>query len=154
MLAESLAKIYHTAWVPEYAREYLNHLGRPYVEQDLLRIAQGQMKSESEITVNARQLLFCDTDLLVTKIWSEVRFKRCDPWILENLESHRYDLYLLCDIDLPWQYDPLREHPDQRGFLFDLYYNELKNRNFPFSVVRGSGTERLNNALEIIENSL
>jgi hypothetical protein len=57
----------------------------------------------------------------------------------------------LCDIDLPWQYDPLREHPDQRQYLFDLYYKELKNRNFPFDVVRGTGRDRLTNAIQIID---
>ena len=152
MLASQLAIHFHTAWVPEYAREYLGSLGRTYEEKDILLIAQGQMEQEAEKMKEAGRFLFCDTELLVTKIWSEVKYKRCDPWILANIEDHRYDLYLLCDIDLPWQYDPLREHPGQRQFLFDLYYNELTGRKFPFAVVRGTGTDRLECALKIIEN--
>ncbi|MDP1624038.1 MAG: ATP-binding protein [Bacteroidales bacterium] len=151
-LAEQLADHFQTTWVPEYARQYLNHLGRPYEEKDILLIAKGQLAAEASQLSYANILLFCDTELLVTKIWSEVKYHRCNPWILETIKVHRYDLYLLCDIDLPWQEDPLREHPDQRQYLFDLYYNELKNRKFPFRVVRGRGQERLENAIKIIHN--
>jgi NadR type nicotinamide-nucleotide adenylyltransferase len=151
MLAEQLAARFQTVWVPEFAREYLEQLGKPYTEEDILLIAQGQMAAEALQLPHANRFLFCDTELLVTKIWSEVKYKRCHPWIMNSLEEHRYDLYLLCDIDLPWQYDPLREHPDQRQYLFDLYHRELKNRKFPFAVVRGAGPDRLENAIEIIK---
>ena len=154
ILAEQLAAHYHTAWVPEYAREYLEKLGQQYEEKDILLIAQGQLDHEAIQLKKATNYLFCDTEMLVTKIWSEVKYDRCDPWILHALENHRYDLYLLCDIDLPWQYDPLREHPFQRQFLFDLYFNELKNRQFPYALVCGTGKDRLQNALKAIENFL
>ena len=152
MLAEQLAAHYHTVWVPEYAREYLELLGKAYEEKDILLIARGQLSGEVSKLHLAENFLFCDTELLVTKIWSEVKYGRCHPWIPENIVKHHYDLYLLCDIDLPWEYDPLREHPDQRQYLFDLYYNELKIRNYPFDVVRGTGPDRLKNALKIIED--
>lgn len=152
VLAEQLANHYKTVWVPEYAREYLEFLGEPYQEKDIVLIAQGQMLSEGSQIGKADNFLFCDTELLVTKIWSEVKYNRCDPWILKTIEAHRYDLYLLCDIDLPWQYDPLREHPHQRQYLFDLYYNELNNRGFNFAVIRGTGNERFRNAVEAIQN--
>jgi NadR type nicotinamide-nucleotide adenylyltransferase len=152
ILAEQLALHYQTAWVPEFAREYLELLGKPYQEKDILHIAQGQLSSEESKISMASGYLFCDTELLVTKIWSEVKYHRCDPWILDAMRSHRYDLYLLCDIDLPWQFDPLREHPDQRQYLYDLYFNELKTRNYPFALVHGTGADRLANAVEIIEN--
>ncbi len=151
-LAARLASHFHTAWVPEFAREYLENLGHPYEEKDILIIAKGQLEREAGMMKSASGFLFCDTELLVTKIWSEVKFGRCDPWILDSLNVHRYDLYLLCDIDLPWQYDPMREHPHRRQFLFDLYYNELNKRMLPFSVVRGTGTDRLHCALKTIEN--
>jgi NadR type nicotinamide-nucleotide adenylyltransferase len=152
ILSEQLASHYNTAWVPEYAREYLELLGKPYNEEDILHIAHGQLSHEDLQRSKANGYLFCDTELVVTKIWSEVKYKRCDPWILDTIASHRYELYLLCDIDLPWQYDPLREHPDQRQYLFDLYYNELKSRNYPFEVVRGTGPARLAHAVGLIDN--
>ncbi len=152
ILAAQLARHFQTVWVPEYAREYLEKLDRPYQEQDIAAIARGQLASETALLKMASGYLFCDTDLLVTKIWSDVKYGHCDPWIIGSVESHRYDLHLLCDIDLPWQFDPLREHPDKRQFLADLYYNELTVRKFPFAVVRGLGDDRLACALKIIEN--
>jgi NadR type nicotinamide-nucleotide adenylyltransferase len=152
MLAEQLATHYHTAWVPEYAREYLERLGKPYVEEDILAIARGQVREEDIAMEKADGFLFCDTELIVTKIWSDVKYSRCDPWIPEAIGRRQYDLFLLCDIDLPWQYDPLREHPDQRQYLFDLYFNELTVRKFPFRVVRGTGRARLQNAVSAIED--
>jgi NadR type nicotinamide-nucleotide adenylyltransferase len=152
MLTEQLALHFHTEWVPEYARKYLEKLKRPYEEKDILMIARGQLASETVRMKSAGKYLFCDTELLVTKIWSEVKYHRCDPWILEAIDKHRYDFYLLCDIDLPWQYDPLREHPHKRKYLFELYYNELNQRHFPFAVVHGTGSRRLQNALKTIEN--
>ncbi len=150
-LAEKLAERYQTAWVPEYAREYLAEINRPYVREDILIIAAGQLDQETKAMKAASGFLFCDTELLVAKIWSEVKYDFCDPWILNKLETHVYDLYLLCNIDLPWEYDPLREHPDRRQFLFDLYYNELTKRKFPFSVVSGTGNARLQIAVNMIE---
>jgi len=100
---------------------------------------------------SANKYLFCDTELIVTKIWSEVRFKRCDPWIIRTIREHPYDLFLLCNIDLPWEYDPLREHPEMRGKLFDLYYKELSSGKLPFFVISGSGENRVKHAMDIID---
>lgn len=153
MLSEKLAEHYDTVWVPEFAREYLSIINRPYVETDILNIAKGQIDSEEKKTILADRFLFCDTEAIVTKIWSEHFYKRCDEWILEKINENRYDLYLLCNIDVPWEHDPLREHPDKRKYFFELYYNELKSRGFVFSVISGIGEERINNAIEIIDKT-
>ena len=68
-----------------------------------------------------------------------------------GLKSRNIDLYLLPDIDLPWQPDPLREHPDKRKELFNLYLDELKKRNLPFEIVNGFGQQRLANAVNAYE---
>ena len=141
-LSEKLAKHFRTIWVPEYAREYLENMGHPYKEDDILKIAQGQLKKEEEAVRYSKHLLFCDTDFIVTKIWSEFKYGRCHPWILGQVEKHAYDLYLLCNIDLPWAEDPLREHPRRREELFQLYYRELTVRNLPFKIISGTGDAR------------
>ncbi|MEI8205070.1 MAG: ATP-binding protein [Bacteroidota bacterium] len=155
-LTEQLAHHYKTFWVEEYAREYLNSLGRDYVFEDIVEIAKGQIRNEEILFEQSETLLFCDTELIVTKIWSEVGYQKCDAWILENIIQHPYDLYLLCNTDTPWEYDPLREHPNQRGYLFDLYQKALVAYSFNFRVVKGIGIERFNNALnfvnEVIKN--
>jgi nicotinamide riboside kinase len=63
----------------------------------------------------------------VIKIWSEFKYGFCDPEILTLMKEQKYDLHLLADVDLPWEDDPLREHPDKRQELFDLYKAELES---------------------------
>lgn len=158
MLASQLADHYQTRWVPEFARSYLDSLGMPYQEKDLVTIARGQVEAEKRAAVSLADssgcdhFLFCDTELLVIKIWSEVKYGRCDPWILNRLEEQRMDLYLLCYTDIPWEYDPQREHPEMREQLFNLYYNELNERNLNFRVVSGLGDDRLLNAIKLIDS--
>lgn len=151
-LAEALAAHFKTIWVPEYAREYIARLNRPYHQEDINVIALNQLASENKWEKEANKLLICDTEFIVTKIWSEFVFGNCSEWIKNKVEMHRYDLYLLMDIDLPWQEDPQREHPHQRKELFSKYYRELEHHNFPFAVISGQGEERLHNAIEVIKS--
>lgn len=150
-LAKELAQHYSTAFVPEFARDYVACLNRPYNSDDILHIAQKQIESENEISEFANKLLICDTDLLVTKVWCEHAFNFCHEWILKNIQSHQYDLYLLCNIDLNWEFDPLREHPHLREHFFNLYKSELIKTHFPFAVISGNGEIRLQNAIHEID---
>jgi NadR type nicotinamide-nucleotide adenylyltransferase len=150
VLSAELAMYYGTIWVPEYARHYLEVNGPGYLEKDILAIARGQLEQETGAEANASGYLFCDTEFIVTKIWSDVKYGRCHPWILQQVKEHAYDLFLLCNIDLPWTFDPLREHPGMRKELFNLYCNELDSRGLPYAIVNGSGMDRLDNATRII----
>ena len=150
-MAEQLAFHYHTLFVPEFARVFIDHLDRDYTYDDILFIAKSQKESEAVALERAKDFLFCDTDLIVTKIWCEYKYSKCHQWILDNLEKSDYDLYLLLNIDLPWQPDNQREHPDNRKELFELYLDELKRRNLPFEVIQGVGEERLLNAINFID---
>ena len=151
-LAEGLASHYNTLWVPEFAREYINQLNRPYNQNDILEIAKGQIKNESFLFSQIKNFLFCDTELMVTKIWSEVKYNSCDPWIMEKIAQNHYDLFLLCNIDLPWADDPQREHPHMRKLLFDLYLNEITKRELPFVIISGIDAERLKNAIKAVND--
>jgi NadR type nicotinamide-nucleotide adenylyltransferase len=151
ILAERLAEHYNSLWVPEFSRSFLENLGRPYVAKDILTIARGQLSHELQLQEKAYEYLFCDTDLIVTKIWSEYKYGTCDPWIIRNIAENRYYLYLLCDIDLPWIEDPLREHPHHRRELFNLFLRELATRRFPFRIISGIGESRLENAIRCID---
>lgn len=151
MLAQQLADHYVSVWVPEYARVHLLKIDRPYNYDDILEIAQKQQQSERVIETLANGIVFSDTELLVTKIWCEVKYQKCHPWILDELTKQHYDLYLLMDCDLPWEYDPLREHPDQRRQLYDLYKNELEKQGFNYKVVSGKDELRFNNALGFVK---
>lgn len=153
-LARQLADHYNTVYVPEFARGYIDSLGRPYEQHDIVEIARGQLLAEKRAKATANRFLFCDTELIVTKIWSLHKVGSCDPFILENILENRYDLYLLCDIDLPWEQDPQREHPHLRKFFFDWYKKELEGYGFPYEIIRGMGQQRLERAIVIIDSTL
>lgn len=148
-LTKTLAKHFKVPYVNEYAREYINQLDRMYVESDILTIAKGQIQLEDSHSANSH-FLFLDTDLLVCKVWSEFKYGRCHPWILEQIERRHYDHYLLCDIDLPWQADGQREHPNHRQELFEIYQNELKNYTKSYSIV--SGSDRFKFSLNLLQS--
>lgn len=151
-LAIALATHYQTVWVPEYARHYIDLLNRAYVQDDLHKIARGQLFTEDELALEAKQLLFCDTNLVVIKVWSEFKFGNCDPDILNLLKNRHYDLHLLTNIDVPWENDPQREHPDKRDYFYSTYKTELENLAVNFIEIRGSHKERLTSAILAIDN--
>lgn len=155
-LSAALAAALHTVWVPEYAREYLENLGRPYEEHDLLAIARGQLRSEDELALQASNYLICDTDLNVIKVWSENSYGSCHKDVLEEIARRKYDLYLLTDIDIPWEDDPLREHatPELRNYFYCQYKDMVMNSGIPWANISCNHEERLNKSLNIIAQLL
>jgi NadR type nicotinamide-nucleotide adenylyltransferase len=153
-LSKFLAEHYNTVWNPEYARGYIDHLVRPYEEHDLLSIAHGQLRLEDEWTRDANRVLICDTNLYVIKVWSEFKYGSCHKEILHHIATRKYDLYLLTYVDLPWQEDPQREHPDQREELYNIYLKEMKNQSVPFVEIRGDREQRRQLAVNAIDNIL
>jgi NadR type nicotinamide-nucleotide adenylyltransferase len=151
-LAQKLAAHYQTVWVPERARTYLEEIGRPYRESDLLEIAREQVALEDSLARKANNYLFCDTGMLVLKIWSEHAYKHCHPWILEQLQKRNYYHYLVPNIELPWEPDPQREHPELRAYFFALYQKQLELYQKPYSLVAGLGAQRCLNAIRIIDS--
>jgi len=154
VLSQQLAEHYNTVWVPEFARLYLLNIERPYVYDDILEIAKGQVESEKIIEALANKIIISDTELIVTKIWCDVKFGKCHSWIEEQLIRQKYNLYLLMDVDLPWQFDPMREHPDAREFLMEKYVEELKRLGFSYKIVSGVGEERLRNAIGFVNEMI
>ena len=167
-LCDALALHYDTIWTPEYARQHLSEHGTKYTYEDLLTIAKGQIENEERAIEVLRQThannndiaktnkLIVDTDMYVMKVWCEYVFNNCHPFILEQINERNYDLYLLCDIDLPWAADEMREYPDEgpRVELFTIYKELLMNQNTPWGIVSGTGTDRTKNAIRLIEQHL
>lgn len=149
-LSQDLALALDTLWVPEYARTYLEKNGATYQFNDLAEIAKGQLISEDKLAEDAHKQLICDTDLYVLKVWSEHKYGKTDSFILHNIASRKYDAYILCDIDMPWEADPLREHPDQemRRYFFELYKDIVIHSGKPFIIASGNQEERLARSLQ------
>lgn len=150
-LSKFLAEHYRTKWVPEFAREFLDNLGRPYLQQDLLEIAKGQLALEDAMAGTTDKLLICDTNLYVIKVWSNFKYGSVDPFILSQIRDRKYDLYLLTYVDIPWEEDPQRENPHEREALFDIYLQEMQNQSVPFVVIRGDQEERPSTAIAAID---
>jgi NadR type nicotinamide-nucleotide adenylyltransferase len=159
-LCKQLAEHYNAIWVAEYAREYLLKNGTNYTFENLLDIAKGQVKNE-ELGIrnweasgksaigNRQSKIFIDTDMYVMKVWSEFVFEKCHHWILNRIAERKYDLYLLCNIDLPWVKDELREYPDlkTRERLYQHYKDIMVNQHVPWVEISGSYEERLQKAI-------
>jgi len=167
-LCAAIAAHYQTIWTPEYARQFLAEHGTKYSYDDLLTIAKGQIKNEDisiellgqknadnqdQATTNK---LILDTDMYVMKVWCEYVFNNCHHYILEQINQRSYDLYLLCDIDLPWAADEMREYPEAgpRLELFTLYKDLLINQKTPWGIVSGTGNQRTKNAIQLIDQLL
>lgn len=167
-LCAALAAHYQTIWTPEYARTFLSEQGTKYTYDDLLTIAKGQIQYEDETfailnknlddqaTQNISNKLIVDTDMYVMKVWCEYVFNNCHHYILEQINQRSYDLYLLCDIDLAWAADEMREYPDAgpRLELFTIYKELLINQNTPWGIVSGVGAQRTTNAIQLIDQHL
>jgi len=141
-LACTLATHYKTVWVPEYARNYLNNLNHPYTFEDVEKIAREQIAIEDKLLTNAKNLLICDTELIVIKIWMDYKYHLVPAWINEEIKKRYYDIYLLCDIDIPWEPDPLRENPVLREFFFDWFKKEINDLNGNCIIISGDQEHR------------
>lgn len=155
-LCEQLAQHYDCEWCPEFAREYLLTHGMDYTYNDLLHIAKGQLAMEDEYIQKAKTppgLLFIDTDMYVMKVWGEFVFGKTHQWVLEQIVKRQYDLYLLCNIDLPWVKDDLREYPDlaSRENLYNMYEDIMINQSVPWVNISGDYDQRLQTAIKAVD---
>lgn len=158
-LAKQLTEHYDTVWVPEYAREYLQKKWDEKKEictlEDLVPIAMGQIKAENRLTKQANKVLVSDTDLLVTKVYSEAYFDGyCDPVLEKNALKNSYDLYFLTSIDVPWVKDDLRDKPNERQRMFNLFKTALEKYRRTFIILEGNQEKRLKRAVKEIDKLL
>jgi NadR type nicotinamide-nucleotide adenylyltransferase len=167
-LCRQLAEHFETVWCPEYAREYLLTNGKDYSYTDLLAIAKGQIAGEENwaelLEKRAAPLLeqdydipyFIDTNMVVMKVWAEFVFNKCHPYIEEQLAKRKYDHYLLCQPDLEWEKDELREYPDleTRERLFFIYKNYLEQQSIPWTLIKGKNEDRIQSAIRTVNKIL
>ncbi|HEX6914556.1 MAG TPA: AAA family ATPase [Chitinophagaceae bacterium] len=153
-LCRQLAEHYSSTWCPEYARAYLEALDRPYTYEDLLQIAKGQLELEDDmVRKTITSPCFIDTNMYVMQVWCEYVYGKCHQFILDELVSRQYDLYLLCNVDLPWSYDALREYPDEapRKELYRYYRELMIEQTSPWVEISGLGVDRFDAAVAAID---
>ena len=158
-LSRALADHFGTLWVPEYARVYLQNKWdseqKTCESSDMLPIAIGQMELENVAASKTKERLFCDTNLLETKVYSEVYYDGyCDPIINYYAKKNFYNLYFLCDIDIPWVADDLRDMPYERKKMFTAFEDALQKYKLPYVILSGSKSDRIKSAVNHINQLL
>jgi HTH-type transcriptional repressor of NAD biosynthesis genes len=139
-LAEKLAARYKTVFVPEVARELI--LNNDFNMDDVLRIGNAQTKRVIEKSKIANKLLFCDTDLITTQVYSR-QYLGSVPPILYELETRvRYDRYFFFNTDVEWVADGMRDLGDRREEMFNVFKRELHKRGIGYDIVSGDYTQR------------
>ena len=153
-MSQQLAEHFETVWAPEFARDYLqekfNDAGMICEPEDLMPIAVGQTKLENEVLSVANKFLFADTCLMVTKVYSEIYYNFCDPILEKAARKHKYDLFFLTDIDVPWEEDDLRDRPDDREAIFKIFKQALIDNKKPFITLSGDMETRFEKAKKIL----
>ncbi|MGJ8591806.1 MAG: AAA family ATPase [Aquaticitalea sp.] len=157
-LAQQLAQHYQTVFVPEYSRIYAEMqmlCGKSLTKDDVLDIAEGQLKLETELLPKANKILICDTDLLETKVYSEMYYNGyCPPQLEDFAKLKTSDLYLLMNVDMPWVADGIRDKPKAREEQFNIFEDTLKKYKKPYQLIEGTEEERLQNAIRYVDELL
>ena len=144
-LAQILAGAYGTVWNPEYGRAY-TELGRdpeePWTSAEFTHIARIQCWYEDCLAGSARAVLFCDTDAFTTAVFHEV-YLGGPTHAFDDLLERRYDLYLVCGLEVPWRHDGVREFEEQRRWMHDQYVARAQESGAPWLLVEGPVEDRL-----------
>ncbi len=151
-LSKALSIHYGVPFEPEFARNYIRDLNRKYTYRDVEIIAKKQLEQYNQHVNSNNPLVILDTWLLITKVWFEVVFKKAPDWIDMAIKKNQVDLFLVCDIDLPWMADEVRENGgENRVRLQKRYIEELEKYQFSYKIVHGTGDIRVQNAISFID---
>lgn len=154
-LAKQLAQHYNSLWVPEFSRKYAEKKlsnNQQLSKEDVLPIAIGQMKLENSLAKREKKVLICDTNILETKVYAMYIYNGyCPETINKGITQSTYHLYLLTATDIPWEYDAVRSSNANRKKMFAYFENTLKSYGFPYTIIKGSETERLKKAIKHID---
>lgn len=134
-MATWCAKEFSLTYIDEFARIYLAHQSS-YIQEDLDVMAQKQ------VALWPKRGFVADTEMHVFQVWSQVKYAEVSPMISELLKQQHFDHYFLCAPDIPWEPDPLRENPEDRQQLFDLYLAALQKNERSFTILSGSLEKR------------
>lgn len=152
-LSQSLAEKLGCEWIPEYARSYIESLNRPYTFEDVEKIAHEQILQEHQYSERVGSgFLILDTWLIITKVWFDIVYGRFPEWIDQKIRVGNINLFLVCEPDLPWIQDSVRENGgEMRNILFERYCTEIEKYGFQYEIIGGIGEDRVRNAVEVLK---
>lgn len=149
-LAAELATALGTIWIPEYSRIYAETSGNPLSAATVEPIALGQIEAEDAAEWGDHELLILDTDLVSTTVYAEHYYGSCPPWIMTAAGERLGELYLLAEIDLPWQTDGVRDQPASRTVVQQRFVDRLDELGARVARISGTGAGRLGTALDAV----
>ncbi len=154
-LSKQLATYYKTNWVPEFSRQYaLEKIkeNKQLTKKDVLPIAIGQMQLENTIALKTKNILICDTNLLETLVYSQTIYDGYAPNALKKYAlKNKYQLYILTNIDVPWENDIIREKNTNRKKQFSIFEETLKINKLPYIIISGTQKNRLQKTIQYID---
>lgn len=157
-LAKELASHYNTIWIPEYCREYAQQKWdtqkKTLTSHDVLAIVKGQIELEHQLISKNKQhsFIFLDTDILATKVYAKAYYEQEFETLNHLIPKHTGDYYLLCNIDVPWIADDLRDKPSERKEMLNAFEKALLNHQKKYDLISGTPSERKRLAIEKISN--
>ena len=146
-LVETLAKKYHTTFAPEYGREYweTHQVDRRIGFEDFNIIADRHIAYENQAILNANRYLFVDTNAITTAMFCLDYHGRLPEHLkqiaLEN--AQRYDLFFLCEDDIPYDDTWDRSGPQKRAVFHQQIIADLKQRRIPYIPLTGDLEQRI-----------
>ena len=149
-MAPRLARHFDSICIAEFGRTYCERYGTDLTMADLVMIGHAQDVKGRAALAKGDLPVILDTDPLMSAVWADMMFGRRDPWF--DRWNNVADLYLLFDIDLPWEADGTRMFgtTQERQRFFDLSKAELVRRGVRWALVSGEGSARYLSALEAI----
>ena len=145
-LCEYLVKKLDAGYIQEYPRIYLEMTDGRYDEEDLLIMAHDIDDLIDELDEN--RLWIIDTNNINIKIWYQYKYGAL-PNDLREMDNNRDAIHLLCSPDIPWEEDELRENPEDRDEIFDLYRKYMYEEEIKNHIVEGYN--RLENTLAFLK---
>lgn len=157
-LVEHLASRFNTVFMPEFGKEYWeqNQVNRRLSLEQLVEIAEGHLEREEKMLQQANNYLFTDTNAMTTRIFSHhyhgTALQKLEE--MAALNQKRYDLFFLCDTDIPYDDTWDRSGEMNRDFLQNEIIKDLQARHVPFITLSGdvaTRTDRVQNALQAFD---
>lgn len=146
-IVESLARKYQTSYAPEYGREYWtkHQVDRRIGFEEFDVIADGHIAGEIAALANANKYMFVDTNAVTTFMYCLDYHGRPTPYLERlALENHqRYDIWFLCEDDIPYDDTWDRSGPQKRSVFQKQIVSDLLDRRIPFIRLAGSLDERI-----------
>jgi len=153
-LARELAAAHQTVWMPEYGREFWdkNQSERRLSMDQLVEIAEGHREKEDALFQDANRSVFIDTDATTTFNFSRYYHGKVHPRLSDLADDTltRYDLFFLCDSDIPYDNTSDRSGEANRQVFQQQTKADLLERKIPFITLTGPLNKRMKEVSDIL----